>query len=141
MIDKNCVFCKIVAREIDAIKIYEDELVLAFLDISPICKGHTLIIPKEHFESISAIPENICGRITHLAGRIGTAFKRTLDVDGFNLHLSDGKCAGQVVMHAHMHVVPRHPEDGFHWNWRQLKYSSDDEKNEIAEKIKSKLKL
>ncbi len=141
MKDINCIFCKIVSGQIPSTKIYEDELVLAFLDISPITKGHTLVIPKIHYQSISTVPQETAGKITYLAGRIGVAFKRALDVDGFNLHLSDGTCAGQVVMHVHMHVVPRHPEDGFHWNWRQLKYDSDIEKNEFAEKIKAKLKL
>ncbi len=136
----NCIFCKIVEGTIPCAKIYEDELVLAFLDISPICKGHALVIPKEHHQSISSVPENVAGRITHVAGRIGVAFKRALDVDGFNFHLSDGACAGQVVWHAHMHVVPRGPEDGFRWNWRQLKYASEAERNEFAGKIKDKLK-
>jgi histidine triad (HIT) family protein len=137
----ECVFCKIVEGKIPTVKIYEDQLVLAFLDIAPICKGHTLVIPKTHYQSISATPEEIAGRIMHLSGRIGIAFKRSLDIDGFNFHLSDGACAGQVVMHAHMHVVPRHPEDGFNWNWRHLKYASESEKEDLAGKIREKLNL
>jgi histidine triad (HIT) family protein len=136
----HCIFCKIVRGDIPCSKIYEDELVFAFLDISPICKGHCLVIPKEHYQSISTVPENVAGRMTHIAGRIGISFKRALDVDGFNFHLSDGACAGQVVMHAHMHVVPRHPEDAFHWNWRQLSYESNAEKDDFLQKIKAKLK-
>jgi histidine triad (HIT) family protein len=76
----------------------------------------------------------------HIGSRIGVALRRGLDYDGFNLHLADGTCAGQVVMHAHLHVVPRGAEDGFHWNWRQLKYE-DNEAGEIAVKIKKKLKV
>jgi histidine triad (HIT) family protein len=137
----NCVFCKIAGGEIPSVKVYEDDLVLAFLDISPICFGHTLVIPKEHHESSSSIPEATAGRMFHIASRIGIACKRALETDGYNLHLSDGVCAGQVVMHAHLHVVPRSADDGFHWNWRQLKYASDAEKMEICSKIQSKLKV
>lgn len=103
----NCIFCKIAAGEIPAVKIYEDELVLAFLDIGPINFGHTLVIPKEHHESSSTIPEATAGRMFHIGSRIGIALRRELDYDAFNLHLADGTAAGQVVPHAHLHVVPR----------------------------------
>ena len=118
----NCIFCKIIAGEIPSAKIYEDELVYAFLDIGPINFGHTLVIPKEHHESSSTIPEETAGRMFHVGSRIGIALKRKFDYDAFNLHLADGTAAGQVVMHAHLHVVPRGVEDGFRWNWRQLEW-------------------
>ena len=135
----ECIFCKIVKNELPAVKLYEDDLVFAFLDISPINKGHLLVIPKEHHQSSATIPENVAGRMFHIGTRLGIALKRSLDYDAFNLHLADGACAGQVVMHAHLHVVPREVEDGFHWNWRQLQYETDSEPSEIAEKIKEKL--
>jgi len=137
---KDCIFCKIARGEIPSVKIFEDDMVLAFMDISPITKGHVLIVPKVHHSSVATVPEEVAGRMMKIGSRIGVACKRALDVDGFNFHLSDGKCAGQVIFHAHLHVVPRHPEDGFHWNWRQLKYASDQEKFDICEKIKEKLK-
>ena len=137
---ENCIFCKIAAGEIPATKIYEDDLVFAFMDIGPINFGHVLVIPREHHVSSSTIPEATAGRMFHVGSRIGVACKRALDYDGFNLHLADGTCAGQVVMHAHLHVVPRGVEDGFHWNWRQLKYESDAVRNETAAKIIDKLK-
>ena len=137
---KNCIFCKIIADELPSAKLYEDDLVYAFLDISPINPGHILIIPKEHHTSSSTIPEETAGRMFHLGSRFGVAFKRAIDADGFNLHLADGPCAGQVVMHAHLHVIPRDVEDGFHWNWRQVEYSDENERNEIAAKIMEKMK-
>lgn len=137
---EDCIFCKIVAGTIPVRKLYEDELVVAFLDIGPINLGHALIIPKEHHQSASTIPEHIAGRMFHLGGRLGLAIKRALDVDGFNLHLADGACAWQVVMHAHLHVIPRSIDDGFHWNWRQLEYKNDDEREKIASIIEEKLK-
>ena len=76
-----------------------------------------------------------------VGSRIGVAMRRALDCDGFTLHLADGTVAGQVVMHAHLHIVPRWTDDGFHRNWRQLKYASDQERTEIAEKIVKHFKL
>ena len=136
---RNCIFCKIIAGEIPAVKLYEDELVLAFLDISPINFGHTLVIPKEHHTSVATIPEATGGRMFRVGSRLGVAMRRALDCDGFNLH--DGTVAGQVVMHAHLHIVPRWTDDGFHWNWRQLKYASDQERSELAEKLIRHFKL
>lgn len=134
----NCVFCKIINNEIPSAKIYEDDLVLAFLDLGPINYGHALVIPKEHHESSSTIPEATAGRMFKVGSRIGVALKRKLDYDAFNLHLADGSAAGQVVMHAHLHVVPRGVEDGFRWNWRQLKYE-DGKMQEIASEIASRV--
>ena len=95
---KDCIFCKIIRGEIPSVKIYEDDLVYAFMDIAPINFGHTLVIPKEHHTSTATIPEATCGRMFHVGARIGVAVKRALDADAFNLHLADGTCAGQVVM-------------------------------------------
>jgi len=137
----SCIFCKIIAGDIPSAKIYEDDLVFAFMDIGPINFGHTLVIPKEHHVSSSSIQEATAGRMFRVGSRIGVACKRALGYDGFNLHLADGACAGQVVMHAHLHVVPRGAEDGFHWNWRQLKYESDEKRAETARQIIAKIKL
>ena len=136
----DCIFCKIIAGEIPSRKIYEDDLVFAFLDIAPINHGHILVIPKEHHESASSIPEAIAGRMMKVGSRLGIALKRALDYDAYNLHLADGKAAGQVVMHAHLHVVPRGIDDDFRWNWRQLPYA-DGEMNDVAEKILKKFQF
>ncbi len=130
----NCIFCKIINGEIPSTKIYEDDLIYVFLDIAPINVGHTLVIPKEHHVSASTIPENIAGRMFAIGTKIGIALRRVFDMDGYNLHLADGACAGQVVMHAHLHIIPRGVDDGFHWNWRQLKEDSKEE--DIKELIK-----
>ena len=111
------------------------------MDIGPINYGHTLVIPKEHHTGSSTIPEETAGRMFKVASRIGVALKRALDADAFNLHLADGTCAGQVVMHAHLHVVPRFAEDDFHWNWRQKQYESDELANEVQQKIMGAFKL
>ena len=134
----DCIFCKIIAGEIPSAKIYEDDLIYAFLDISPINFGHTLVIPKEHHQSAATIPEAVAGRMFHVASRIGILLKRLDEFDAYNLHLADGTAAGQVVMHAHLHIVPRWIEDGFHWNWRQLSYA-DGEMAEISEKLAQRI--
>ncbi len=138
---KNCLFCKIQAGEIPSAKIYEDELVYAFMDLFPINFGHVLVVPREHHVSAATIPENVAGRMFLVGSRIGVAMRRALDAEGFNFHLSDGTPAGQVVMHAHLHVIPRWTDDGFHWNWRQLEYESDEKRMEIATKLIEKFKL
>lgn len=137
----GCIFCKIIRGEIPCVEVYRDDRVLAFLDISPINKGHILVIPLEHHTSPSTMNEALCARVLHVASRLGVALKRALEADAFNLHLADGTAAGQVVMHAHMHVVPRFAEDGFRWNWRQLAYENEIEKQALSESIRSKLKL
>jgi len=137
----HCIFCKVIKGEIPCAKVYEDDLVFAFLDIGPINFGHTLVIPKEHCPSSSTIPEATAGRMFRVGSRIGVALRRAFDYDAFNLHLADGTAAGQVVMHAHLHVVPRGVEDGFHWNWRQLEYKDDAAKAEVVAKLLSKLVL
>ena len=139
--DEKCVFCKIAEGTIPATKLYEDDLVLAFLDIAPINFGHALVIPKAHYQGSSGVPEEVGGRLFRVGARLGTAMKRALDVDGFNLHLADGACAGQVVFHAHLHVVPRAQDDHFHWNWRSLKYESDARRDEVAAAIVAKLQV
>ena len=135
----ECIFCKIINGEIPAAKVYEDELVVAFMDIAPINFGHVLVIPKEHHQSISTVPENVAGRMFSIGSRIGILLKRFDEYDGYNLHLADGTVAGQVVMHVHLHVVPRGAEDGFRWNWRQLDYP-EGKMAEIAADISAKLK-
>lgn len=136
----DCVFCSIVAGEIPCAKLYEDNLVFAFLDIAPINTGHALIIPKEHHVGTATVPEETAGRMFRVASRLGVAMKRALEIDGFNFHLADGQCAGQVVFHVHLHVIPRSVDDGFHWNWRQLDAGKED-LSATASKITSKLNL
>jgi histidine triad (HIT) family protein len=134
----DCIFCKIIAGEIPSAKIYEDDLIYAFLDISPINFGHTLVIPKEHHQSAATIPEETAGRMFRVASRIGILLKRLDEFDAYNLHLADGTAAGQVVMHAHLHVIPRGAEDEFRWNWRQLAYP-EGKMAGIAAEISAKL--
>ncbi len=139
--ENNCVFCKIVRGEIPAAVIYEDDLVLAFLDIAPLNKGHALLIPKAHAVSITTVADECLSAMMRLAPRLGVALMRAVDADGFNLILSNGACAGQVVAHAHLHVVPRFPDDGIVLPARAVNYDSDDEKQTIISEAKRRLSL
>ncbi|MCM8540396.1 MAG: HIT family protein [Lentisphaeraceae bacterium] len=136
----HCIFCKIINKELPVDIVYENEHVLAFLDIAPINKGHTLVIPKSHHSSITTPSDDEMLHMMKVASQIGRALMKGCDYDGFNLHLANGNCAGQVVDHAHLHVIPRIGTDGFHWNWRSQKYE-DGEKQELIEKMHSRMKL
>ncbi len=138
--EENCVFCKIIRGEIPSVNLYEDDLILCFLDISPVSKGHCLIIPKEHHVSLTTVPNQHLARMMEMAPRIGGAVMRAVDGDGFNLLLANGSCAGQVVPHAHLHVIPRHTEDAFALlPGRKEDYADDTEKESIAESVRRRL--
>jgi len=137
---KNCAFCRIVAGETPAATLYEDEFVLAFLDIAPLNPGHALVIPKAHHVSSTTLPPDCAARLFQVAARLGAAVMRAVDADGFNLLLANGACAGQAVPHVHVHVVPRHVDDGLVLPARQRDCADEAEKREIVEKVKARMK-
>jgi len=112
----QCIFCKIIKGEIDSTKIYEDDEVLAFLDIKPFSKGHCLVIPKQHFEDIFDIDENFLQKIIVTAKNISKKIKDSLNADGIRLSQSNGSVAGQEIMHFHLHIIPRYENDGLSSN-------------------------
>ncbi len=128
----SCIFCRIVAGEIPATVVYEDDLTLAFLDIAPIIKGHTLVIPKPHVQHITEIPPDLLGACMLTVQRIACTQMTSLNADGVNIHQANGAAAGQVVPHLHFHVVPRFTHDGHHWNWKSTPYASLDAMSAIG---------
>ena len=118
----NCIFCKVVAGEIPATKIYEDEVALAFLDIGPISEGHTLVIPKQHFDKLHDCPAEILGRVSGCLGRIARAVVAATGADGYNVLCNNGRAAGQLVDHMHFHIIPRNNGDGVFNRWPSSKY-------------------
>ncbi|MDD5098682.1 MAG: HIT family protein, partial [Candidatus Pacebacteria bacterium] len=104
---ENCIFCKIINNEIPCYKIYEDEFVLAFLDINPVVIGHTLIIPKKHFENIFEAEDEYLERIITASKKISLKMKEALGVEGINLYQANGLIAGQTVFHFHLHILPQ----------------------------------
>lgn len=109
---ENCIFCKIVRGEIHSYKLYEDKDILAFLDIQPLTKGHCLVIPKKHFQDIFNISESDLQRVSVLSKSISEKIKKNLGADGVRISQSNGRVAGQDVMHYHLHVIPRYSDDG-----------------------------
>lgn len=138
----NCIFCKIVKGEAEATKIYEDEKLLAFLDIKPVNKGHMLIIPKRHYELITELDNDTTCAIFKLAKKINAAIKKSdIRSEGLNYFLADGEAAGQEVFHVHLHLIPRFTDDGFGFKFPAdyNKLPERDELEEIGKAIKSNL--
>ena len=107
-----CVFCKIASGEFSSHKIYEDENVLAILDLSQAKVGHTLVMPKQHFENIFELDEETSKHLFNVVRKISTHYKETNpNIKGINLLNNNGSIAGQTVMHYHMHILPRYEND------------------------------
>lgn len=106
----SCIFCAIAAGEIPSFKVYEDDEVLAYLDINPFSKGHTLVIPKSHSEGLLDTPGVTLGKLIDRVKLVADKVKRATQCDGFNVLQNNGASAGQSVMHIHFHIVPRYGE-------------------------------
>ena len=130
---QDCIFCKIVAGQIPAEKIYEDEKVLAFLDINPVHFGHILIITKDHFTWMSDVPDDLLGHSFIKAKALMVRLKTAMEADLVTLSV-----VGRDVPHFHIHLVPRYTNDGLA-NWWPTKTYPDGKIKEIAEKIKNTL--
>ena len=107
----NCVFCAIAANEIPSFKVYEDDLVLAYLDINPFSKGHTLVIPKEHSSGLLDTSDETLTALVARVKKVASHLKVALPCDGFNILQNNGEAAGQTVMHIHFHIVPRYGKE------------------------------
>ncbi|OEU71797.1 MAG: HIT family hydrolase [Desulfovibrio sp. S3730MH75] len=139
MNNQDCIFCKIVAGEIPCFKIYETENVLSFLDIGPVNKGHALVIPKVHYENIWDMPADLGKDIITAAQLAGDAIVKATGADGMNLLMNNNEAAGQLVFHAHFHIIPRFAEDGLK-HWDQMEYNDMDEALALAQKIEKMIK-
>lgn len=133
------IFEKIINREIPATIVYEDEDTIAFMDMGPIIKGHTLVIPKTCCNLITDPPDDVVCKLMIVAKRIAAAQMKTLEADGVNIMQNNGKAAGQEVPHLHIHVIPRFKNDGHQWNWAAKSYDSSAEMEAFAEKIREGL--
>ena len=135
----SCIFCRIVRGELPCTKVYEDEQVLAFMDIGPIIKGHTLVIPKAHHDPLPALPVDLLACVISVVQRIAAAQVAALGADGVNVHQSNGAAAGQLVPHVHFHVIPRFTTDGHRWNWAAKKYESPAEMQDLGRRLAAAL--
>jgi len=108
----TCIFCKIIRGEIPSWKLFENDHIIAFLDITPISKGHTLVVPKRHAPSFDDLKEEEIAQIGQAIQRIAPALLKSVNATAYNIGMNNGKDAGQVVDHAHVHIIPRFPNDG-----------------------------
>ena len=118
----DCIFCKIVAGSIPAAKVYEDDHALAFIDINPLAEGHTLLIPKAHYESIYEMPPSLVSGLGGLLPALARAVRSAVDAQGLNILQNNGRCSGQAVAHLHFHLIPRVPGDPLGYRWPAGKY-------------------
>ena len=131
----NCIFCKIIKRELPSNVIYEDDTTISFLDISPANKGHALVISKNHFTNIFDVPGLEFINLSKTVHTIAKAIKEATKADGLNIFLNNEKAAGQIVFHIHYHIIPRYNTDGIQFKWPNKKYEHN-ESIDYCERIK-----
>jgi histidine triad (HIT) family protein len=136
--DESCIFCKIVQKQAPSSIIYEDEAIMAFLDIRPLNMGHTLVIPKAHYVDIFDIPEKELCQIYKVAKLVSFAIKKATAADGVSIIQQNGKAAGQDIFHLHVHVVPRFEGQKLP-HFKELKEVERAKLEEMAKKIKQLL--
>ncbi|MBI4535387.1 MAG: HIT family protein [Ignavibacteriae bacterium] len=131
----DCVFCKIVRHELPAEILYENDKVIAILDINPIHYGHALVIPKTHCLDFLSVKESDLHDVLHVTQKVARAIVTTLKLEGFNIFSNNGRIAGQSVFHFHMHITPRYPDDNIKFVL-QLKSYDGGAMAEYADKIR-----
>jgi len=134
---ENCIFCKILKGEVPCDKVYEDDKTFAFLDLNPVAKGHTLVIPKKHYETMDEMDEETATAVINTTQKVARAIL-TFN-DGYNVNQNNKPEAGQVVPHVHYHVVPRNAKDGLHYPGNKINLSKKDI-NDLKKKIQTFLK-
>ena len=136
--DPNCIFCKIVARQIPSVKLLEDAETCAFMDINPVHDGHCLVISKAHYPTVFEVPPETFAAVSRTLVTLANAVNKAVSPDGLNLVQSNGPGAAQSVPHFHVHVLPRKLGDDLKVNW-DLKPGDRDRISAIAERIRAHL--
>jgi histidine triad (HIT) family protein len=134
----ECVFCKIVAKQIPATVVREDEHTLAFMDIGQVNPGHVLVAVKRHAENIYALDDAQAAAVFQAAARLARAIRDAFAPQGLSVYQANGSAAGQTVLHFHVHLVPRHERDGMELSW-PVKNPPREKLADYAEKIRAKL--
>ena len=134
----NCIFCRIMAKEIPATVVHEDEHTLAFMDIGQVNPGHVLVALKKHVENIFALEDAQAAAVFRAAARVARAIRGAFEPQGLSVYQANGAAAGQTVLHLHIHLVPRYEGDGMALTW-PVKNPPREKLAEYAEKIRAKL--
>jgi histidine triad (HIT) family protein len=133
----DCIFCKIVNKEIPSVQVYEDEDIIAFLDINPANKGHTLVAPKKHYDDIFSVDEELLEKMIAVVKTLAERIKKTMNCEGLNVVQNNGRCAGQLVNHIHFHIIPRFPGDKVLITY-QRQHLTEEELKEVQQKLTEK---
>lgn len=138
-IDVMCLFCDIIKKEKGAKIVYENDAVVAVLDVMPIAPGHTLVLPKKHVETILELSDEALGAVFGATREVTELLKRALEPDGFTIGINHGKASGQAIEHLHIHIIPRWRDDGGGSLHSVMPKKTQDESiDEIYEKIVAK---
>ena len=137
MIEKDCIFCKIIEKKIHSQIIFENELDIAFLDISPISEGHTIVIPKKHYSNLEDIPDYELTELFKVVKKLAIIIHKKLKIDGYNILQNNFTAAGQVIKHFHVHIIPRNFDDEKFRIKIPRNQSSEEELNKIYRILKS----
>ncbi|MBI2522943.1 HIT family protein [Candidatus Woesearchaeota archaeon] len=132
---EDCIFCKIIAGKIPSANVYEDEHTVSFLDIMPANKGHCLVVPKIHYETFLDISDEDLKNLVIAAKKVTKALSLSIGNGSYNIIMNNGKEAGQIVAHAHLHIIPRFKGDRLRLKWSHKKYEENEMKG-MQEKIR-----
>ncbi len=132
---EDCIFCKVIKKEIPRYKVYEDDDILGILDINPTRHGHVLVLPKQHFANLENTPEDILAKLVLVVKKMGKQVKENLPAESYNVVINNDKVAGQIIPHLHFHIIPRNEGDGLK-GWPQEPYPEG-----MVEEVMNKLKL
>jgi histidine triad (HIT) family protein len=135
--ETKCIFCSIINDELSAVKIFENPAFVAFMDKYPINKGHTLVLPKNHHESIFTMGNDEVGKLFSTVSFLAKGIVKALGAKGLNIGQNNGRAANQIVPHVHVHIIPRYSYDSSNGRWPSRNLISDEELEKIAEKIRA----
>lgn len=131
---ENCIFCKIINKEIPGKVVYEDDICLAFLDLSQATYGHTLVIPKKHYDNILTVNDETLAHLFKIVKKLSKQIMEKLGADGLNVLTNTNEVAGQTVHHFHIHILPRYNKNELKINF--IDHSQDVDLDELLNKIK-----
>ncbi len=135
MSKEDCIFCKIVRKEIPSKIVFENNTTLAFLDINPISEGHSIVISKNHFNTLENIPNEELASLFQSVKEVAKLIYEKLEIDGYNIIQNNYKAAGQVVEHSHIHIIPRKEDDAKIILDLPKKSASEEELSKVLRKL------
>lgn len=135
----SCIFCSIIQGDAPSVRVYSDNEFIALMDKYPVNYGHTLLVPKVHYNDLLSMPIDLVGRMYCLAANLAKAILISIKADGFNLGQNNGRAANQIVPHVHVHIIPRYSYDSPNGNWPSRKVASLVELGRTAESIRKSI--